>query len=583
MNQKFEKLLLPTRIKSSNVKIQEMLLGYLAAPFCAMIANAIFGSYLNRYYVDVLGWTKFGVFATFLPMISSIVVVAGNLLVGQWIDKTRTKAGKARPYLLISIPLVAVAILLMFMTPTKAAAPVQMIWIAVTYNLYYALAYPCYYTAHSSLVSLSTRNASQRGLLATLSNASTVAAAGVGASILAPILLQPFMFVTGPNGLDVEASYANWRILSIAFALLSALGVILEYFFTRERITEEALALNLKEEKIPMKKHIEACTKDKYWWLVIIFILVFQFGQLCKNSSMSFYSRWMFDSVVNSPDPEAASAGLMSTLGLVGGLPAAVGMFIAWPLANKLGKKRSIILGLIFATLGGLVAFINVNSFPVVVTAVVLKSIGIIPAQYVMLALLSDILDHLEAKNGFRSDGFTMSLYSSIMVGLGGLGMGIINAMLTFSGYVNVGYEVDPATVTLIEDISTWTGDVIYRQMGGTEQVLAFAYLAVDLIAGIISIILLWKMDVEKYVEADQRTIIEHQKAAVLAEGGVWIEPEERARREQEEADRKAEEERIRELKELCKKKGLNFEEEEKKYQEKLAKRKNSLIGKFLG
>ena len=583
MNQKFERLLLPTRIKSSNVKIQEMLLGYLAAPFCAMIANAIFGSYLNRYYVDVLGWTKFGVFATFLPMISSIVVVAGNLLVGQWIDKTRTKAGKARPYLLISIPLVAAAILLMFMTPTKAAAPVQMIWIAVTYNLYYALAYPCYYTAHSSLVSLSTRNASQRGLLATLSNASTVAAAGVGASILAPILLQPFMFVTGPNGLDVEASYANWRILSIAFALLSALGVILEYFFTRERITEEALALNLKEEKIPMKKHIEACTKDKYWWLVIIFILVFQFGQLCKNSSMSFYSRWMFDSVVNSPDPEAASAGLMSTLGLVGGLPAAVGMFIAWPLANKLGKKRSIILGLIFATLGGLVAFINVNSFPVVVTAVVLKSIGIIPAQYVMLALLSDILDHLEAKNGFRSDGFTMSLYSSIMVGLGGLGMGIINAMLTFSGYVNVGYEVDPATVTLIEDISTWTGDVIYRQMGGTEQVLAFAYLAVDLIAGIISIILLWKMDVEKYVEADQRTIIEHQKAAVLAEGGVWIEPEERARREQEEADRKAEEERIRELKELCKKKGLNFEEEEKKYQEKLAKRKNSLIGKFLG
>ena len=583
MNQKFERLLLPTRIKSSNVKIQEMLLGYLAAPFCAMIANAIFGSYLNRYYVDVLGWTKFGVFATFLPMISSIVVVAGNLLVGQWIDKTRTKAGKARPYLLISIPLVAAAILLMFMTPTKAAAPVQMIWIAVTYNLYYALAYPCYYTAHSSLVSLSTRNASQRGLLATLSNASTVAAAGVGASILAPILLQPFMFVTGPNGLDVEASYANWRILSIAFALLSALGVILEYFFTRERITEEALALNLKEEKIPMKKHIEACTKDKYWWLVIIFILVFQFGQLCKNSSMSFYSRWMFDSVVNSPDPEAASAGLMSTLGLVGGLPAAVGMFIAWPLANKLGKKRSIILGLIFATLGGLVAFINVNSFPVVVTAVVLKSIGIIPAQYVMLALLSDILDHLEAKNGFRSDGFTMSLYSSIMVGLGGLGMGIINAMLTFSGYVNVGYEVDPATVTLIEDIGTWTGDVIYRQMGGTEQVLAFAYLAVDLIAGIISIILLWKMDVEKYVEADQRTIIEHQKAAVLAEGGVWIEPEERARREQEEADRKAEEERIRELKELCKKKGLNFEEEEKKYQEKLAKRKNSLIGKFLG
>ena len=583
MNAKFEKLLPPTHVQSANVKVQEMLLGYLLAPFCAMIANAIFASYLNRYYVDVLGWTKFGVFATVLPIVSSFVVILGNLLVGQWIDNTRTAAGKARPYLLISIPLVAVAVLLMFMTPTAAGSGAQMLWIAVTYNLYYALAYPCYYTAHSSLVSLSTRNAGQRGLLATLSNASTVAAAGVGASILAPILLQPFMFVSGPDGLDVQASYANWRILSIAFALLSAAGTTLEYFFTRERITEESAALNLKEEKIPMSKHIAACTGDKYWWLVILFILVFQFGQLCKNSSMSFYSRWMFDSVINAANPESASAALMSTLGLVGGLPSAVGMFIAWPLANKLGKKRAIVIGLIFALAGGLTAFLNVNSFPVVVFAVVLKGVGIIPAQYVMLALISDILDHLEAKNGFRSDGFTMSLYSSIMVGLGGLGMGIINAMLTFSGYRNVGYAVDPATVRLIENVENWTGGIIYRQLGGTEAVLAFAYLGVDVISFVVSVLLLWRMDVEQYVADDQRTIVERQKAAVLADGGVWVEPEERARMEQEEADRKAEEERLRELKALCERKGLNFEEEERKYQEKRERRKSSLIGKLLG
>ncbi len=584
MNKTFEKMLPPSKITSANVKIPEMLFGYLAAPLCAMIANAIFGSYINRYYVDVLGWTRFGAFATILPMLSSIVVILGNLLVGQWIDNTRTRAGKARPYLLISIPLIVVAIILMFMTPTEASDGMQMIWIAVTYNLYYALAYPCYYTAHSSLVSLSTRNANQRGLLATLSNASTVAAAGVGASILAPILLQPFMFVTGADGaLDMAASYANWRILSIAFAILSAVGIILEYFFTRERITEESLELNLKVEKIPMSQHVKACTGDKYWWMVMLFILVFQFGQLCKNSSMSFYARWMFDSVVNSPNPESASGALMSTLGLLGGLPAAIGMFIAWPLASKLGKKKSIVLGLILAAAGGLVGFIDVNSFPLVVAAVVIKGIGIIPAQYVMLALLSDILDHLEAKNGFRSDGFTMSLYSSVMVGLGGLGMGLINAMLTFSGYVNTGYAVDPKTVTLISDVANWTGSIIYRQMGGTEQVLAFVYLGVDIIAGIISVILLWKMDVEKYVADDQRAIVERQKAAVLAEGGTWIEPEERARLEQEEADRKAEEERIAELKALCEKKGLNFEEEERKYQEKKEKQKNSLIGKLLG
>ena len=585
MNTKFfENPALKTRIKSSSVKIQEMAFGYLLAPFCAMISNAIFGSYLNRYYVDVLGWTKFGAFATLLPMLSSILVILGNIMVGQWIDNTRTPAGKARPYLLISIPLIAVAILLMFMTPRSGANGIQMIWIAVTYNLYYALAYPCYYTAHSSMVSLSTRNANQRGLLATLSNASTVAAAGIGASIIVPVLLQPFMFVTGADGsLDVDASYANWRILAIALALVSAAGVIFEYYFTRERITEEAIALGIKEEKLPMKKHIDACTKDKYWWMVILFVLVFQFGQLCKNGSMSFYARWMFDNVMNSSNPEATSATMMSTLGLVGGLPAVVGMVGAWPLANKLGKKRAIVMGLIFAIAGGLVGFINVNSFPIVCAAVILKGIGIVPAQYVMLALISDILDHLEAKNGFRSDGFTMSLYSAIMVGLGGLGIGIINAMLSFSGYVNTGHAVDPATVTLIDDVANWTGNIIYRQMGGTEQVLAFVYLAIDVITFAVSIILLWKLDVEKYADDDRKAILEHQKQAVLAEGGTWVDPEERARLEQEQADREAEEERIRELKAKCEKQGLNFEEEERKYQEAKEKRKNSFIGKLLG
>jgi GPH family glycoside/pentoside/hexuronide:cation symporter len=90
-------------------------------------------------------------------------------------------------------------------------------------------------------------------------------------------------------------------------------------------------------------------------------------------------------------------------------------------------------------------------------------------------------------------------------------------------------------------------------------------------------------MDVEKYTDEDRQKVLERQKAAVLAEGGTWIEPEERARLEHEEADRKAEEERITELKARCKEKGLNFEEENRKYLEKQEKRKNSLIGKLLG
>ncbi len=569
MDKFFQNPALKTKINSSSVKIQEMLIGYFLAPLCAMMANSIFSAYLTRYYADVIGLTdkQFGIFSMALPIVSTVFVIAGNILVGQWIDNTRTPAGKARPYLFLAAPIMAVAIILLFMTPggdnvQSTNYLMKMIWIAVSFNLFYAIGYPCYYTAHSSMVALSTRNGGQRGLLATLSNASMVAAAGVGASILVPILLQPIMFVTGADGtIDRAASYNNWRMLGIALAVLTFLGIMLEYFFTRERITEETMNINVKEEKIPMRKHIEVCTKEKFWWMVVIYILFFQMGQLVKNTSMSFYARWMFDSVLSSSNPEAPSGALMSTLGLVGGLPSAVGMVIAWPLASKLGKKRAVVLGLILSLIGGIVAFINVHSFPIVTFGVVLKAVGIIPSQYVMVAILSDVLDHLEAKNGFRSDGFTMSIYGATMVGLAVLSMGIVNIFLSSMGY-DASLTTQPA--------SAQTGMVI-------------AYLCMDMIGFVISIAALWGMNVEKYLDEDKEKILERQKAAVIAEGGTWIPPEERERMETEKAEREAEEERIKELKAKCAKQGLNFEEENKKYLEAQEKRKNSLIGKLLG
>ena len=457
-----EKPAFHTKISSDEVRLQEIALGYFLAPFCAMLANAIFGAYLTRYYADVLGWTKhaFGAFAALLPIVSVIFVVYGNLTIGRWIDNTKTKAGKARPYMLASIPLLIVAILLLFSSPNNGSV-LEMVWIALSYNLYYAFAYPCYYTAHSSMVSLSTRDTNKRGVLATTSNAALVAVAGIGASILVPVLLQSYMFVYDDRELNIAASYYHWRIIAIILSLVTAAGILVEFYFTRERITEEAME-HPRDEKIPASRHREACFRSHYWWMVMLYVLFYLMGQLVKNTSMSFYSRWMFESVLWAEDPEKASGALMSALGLIGGLPAALGMFIVWPLANKFGKKRSI---------------------------VALKAIGIVPSQFILLALISDVLDHLEAENGFRSDGFTMSVYSAIMVGLWGLAVGIVSGLLGLAGY----------------DAS------LVRQPAAVENVLIFTYLGLDLIAFTISVILLWKMDVEKYSEEDRRKIRENR------------------------------------------------------------------------
>ena len=79
--------------------------------------------------------------------------------------------------------------------------------------------------------------------------------------------------------------------------------------------------------------------------------------------------------------------------------------------------------------------------------------------------------------------------------------------------------------------------------------------------------------NVEKFSKEDQEKIIAHQKAEVEAAGGVWVDPEERLRLEQEEADRIAEEAKLAELKAHCDKKGLNYETELAKLREKEAKK----------
>ncbi|MBQ9589699.1 MAG: MFS transporter [Butyrivibrio sp.] len=481
---------LKSKITSPDVKLKEKALGYLVGPFCALISNAIFGSYLNRYYSDVIGWTdtsKFGTFSGLLPILSVIFVIIGNLLVGKVMDQTRTNQGKARPLLILSMPLIVVAIITLFTVPNNSSPAVQMVWIAISYNLYYAIAYPFYYTAHSALVSLSTRNSDDRGQLATFSNAAGVAAVGVGASIIVPILLQNFLFVPkSDGGIDAVASYNNWKIVMLVLCISTLIGIIIEYFFTRERITEESLGIENDNNKIPLSRQIGVCVKEKYWWIIILYFLLFQFGGLVKNGSMNYYCTWVFEGI------DGGTA--MGLLGAIGGIPTAIGMLLAWPIAGKLGKQRAVTLGLFISVIGGLVSFINVHSFIIVTIGVILKGVGSIPAMYVTLALLSDVLDHMEAKHGFRSDGFTMAVYGAIMVGMTGLGNGIINVLLTAAGY--------DATLS--------------AQNVAVQNMLVLCYLGIELICYAVIVVLMSFLKVEKHIDEDHRLIRErHEKEAL--------------------------------------------------------------------
>ena len=593
----FEKPIFRTKIKSANVKLfPEAGLGYLLGPILALISNGVVNVWLVQYWDKVLllgDWNP--LFQTLLPIISAIFVVIGNLLVGHLMERKPSIAGKARPLILLGMPLIAIALLVLFLVPLPTGAGgsssnlLASILIAVGYNLYYALAWPIYYTSHSALVNLSTRDGSKRNLLSTCSMAAQLGAAGLAGMAggflvdfigLLPVYQYGIKADGTPlttnileeanslaNGFEVKTlispdqANSKWTILMIIMIVCLVIGCLLEFYFTRERITEENVknaAVKedqdiVKAEKTSMREQIKICAHDKYWWLIIIFFFLYQFGGQMKNNDLSFYSQAM-----------TGENKLSSTINTVGAIPTALGMLIVWPIAHKLTKSKTISLGSLLAVLGGAIAFValipSVASndgavWGLSIASFVVKALGTAPAMYISLALLANVLDHQEAVYGKRTDGFTMAVYGSIMVCMSGICNGIIAG-------INTAAKTSGMDLKLVNTILGY----------GVES-------ACYLLMGIMFLF----MNVEKFTKEDQIKILEDQKAACLARGEEWIDPQTRMEMEEKETARQIEEARISELKEKCAKKGWNFEEKEAEYQAQKAKAEEKKAAKKKG
>jgi len=552
----FNNPLLKTRVRSANVKAPEALIGYFIGPLGALLASGIFTAYLNNYWTDVLfagqpiDGTGLGTFLFLLPLLSTILIVAGNLIVGQLIEKTRTAAGKARPWILLASVILGVSCILMFTVPLIAGENnvMKMVLTAVSYNLYYSVAYPMYNTANSTLIPLSTRNGQQRGLLASFTNLSHLAVMGAG-SMVFPILA----------GFLLKTSTGAWAVAFIIVGIVSFLFTVLQYYFTRERVTEETLGTPLSDKKLPLSKQVKACVSDKFWWLILGFYLVFQFAGAIKNLSMVYFCKFVVD---NGFWGQGFSGyGLTQTLlGIAGAVPMAVAMAFIWPLSRKISKQLVVIGGCVIGVIGGLIAGLGYSNPILVTVGVALKCFGSAPACYMILAMISDMLDHMEARNGFRCDGFTMSVYSSIMVASTPIMTAVFNAILSGIGYDATAFQ---AAIESGAGIG-----------GAATTALNISYVWIETGAYVICAVILLFFVVEKFLKADQLKIKERQKTEVESAGGVWEDPADRLKREEAEAEAQAEAARIEELKARCAKKGLDFETEEAKYQAKLKNKK---------
>lgn len=547
-----------SRIRSRNVETKEKWIGYLLGPCGALLINAIVGgTFLNQYWTDVLkiGGLWGGAFLIIFPILSKILDAITNFVMGWIIDRTKNKQGKARPYILLSAILVPITGILLYAVPNMSVEW-QAVWVMISYNLFFSFAYTIYNMSHSMMVPLSTRNSAQRGLLAVFNQVATVMVTGIIAALLFPMLILPM----------IGTSKTLWvSVMSIICIAMLPL-ILLEYYYTKERVTEELG--KTKTVKVPYIMQIKAVFSDKYMILLLIYCLIYTFGSTLKNTALIYYCNYVLGTY---------SDGVTQTMiSVIGGIPMGIGIFAVWPLAKKFGKKNVSVAGFILYAIGSAICWAVPTNMTVVLIGQFIKNIGGLPCAYIFMSLFADSFDHLEWKTGFRSDSLAMSIYSTISVVLIGVGVAILNSCLNMSGYIppiNVG-SLSEAEAILAENgwLSQLSMDAYkvaidgtytigIQQSASTVNMISFLFVGLEVFTGAISAILLAFVGVEKTLGKKQKMIRERQKAACFASGKEWVEPEVQLEIEQQQADAEAEEIFRTELKTKCEKKGLNYDQ----------------------
>ena len=469
-----------SRVRSADVTRGEKWLGYLLGPAGALLLNAVLATYLNVYYTDVLKLTTVwgGAFLVVFPIISKIIDAITNVLMGYVIDRTRTSQGKARPWLLLSAPLLAVTGILLFTVP-NGSETVQVIWVMISYNLFYSFAYTIFNMSHNLMVPLSIRDTTQRGGLSVFNQISTIMMSGILVALVFPMVVMPMI------GMDK----GKWMLLMSILSILALPLTLLEYYFTKERVTEESQTGG--EQSIPFAAQLKAIFSDKYMLLIYACFLIYTAGSSIKNISLPYFCNYVLGSYNDGITQTMVSA--------IGGIPMGIGIFAVWPLAKKFGKRNVTLVGFILYAIGSAVCWMFPHSMVLVLVGQFIKNIGGLPCSYVFMALFADVLDHLEWKTGFRSDGIAMSVYNIIAVTMVGVCTGIFNGWLAGAGY---------AAPEMVDGVTQ-----AVSQSAAVQNIITFGFVGLEVFTGLILTGLLVFLSVEKDIGKKQAEIkARHEK-----------------------------------------------------------------------
>lgn len=372
---------------------------------CNIIYSAM-SSFLLFYYTDYVHVSA-GVIGTIM-LLSRVFDGITDLIMGIIVDRTKSRFGKCRPWILrMAIPF-ALAGILLFTVPSDLGNTAKFAYIFITYNLVSSVIYTAINVPYATLNSLITQDQYERSVLSIF----RMILATTGTLIITNLTL-PLVEFFGNN-------LSAWTKTFAVFGILAVIVFMITFTGTKERVVP---AKDTKQEKVPFVKGIGLLFQNKYWIMITI-TLVFIFINYSLNGGAAVYYA---KNILHNSD-------MVGTMNLVANLVQIGVMFFTAFIIKKIGKRNMLIIGAVIYGLGfAMFGFVGTNMTGIVI-ACVLKGVGNAGISSCMFAIVSDTIEYGEWKTGYRTEGLINSASSfGFKVG-NGLGSAILGWVIGAAG-----------------------------------------------------------------------------------------------------------------------------------------------------
>lgn len=391
-------------------------LGYMFGDFGNDFTFILSSSFLMKFYTDVMGVDGFIV--GIIMMLARFVDAFTDVAMGRICDRSKmTPVGKFKPWIRRMCAPVAIASFLIYQSGlANMPMAFKIVYLFVTYILWGSIFYTSINIPYGSMASAISPEAGERQSLSTFRTMGGVLAGMfVGAGV-------PMVAYDKIDGNDV-LNGGRFTMIAGVFALLAVGCYLLCYALTTERVKVEV------PKEAQQNNNVATMFKNAFKNRALISIIVASIVMLLSQLTMQQMANYVYPNFYKNTTAQSISTFMM----MIGMIIAAV---VAKPLAKKFGKAEVSVASNILAAAVSVVLFVlRPENVWVYVAFQLLNWLGLGIFSMVCWALITDVIDYSELKNGIREDGSVYALYSFARKLGQAASAGLSGALLSLIGY----------------------------------------------------------------------------------------------------------------------------------------------------